>query len=50
MNFEAELSKFKPSLDIVDTEDVIYANKTDDVVDVLKEILNDSNNKKTRRD
>jgi UDP-galactopyranose mutase len=37
MNFEDELSKFRPSLDIDETEEAIYAQKKEDVVDVHRE-------------
>ena len=39
MNFEAELAKFQPSLDIEQAEDAIYGNNTTDVTDLLQRIL-----------
>lgn len=39
MDFEAELAKFQPSLDIEQAEDAIYANSTTDVTDLLQSIL-----------
>lgn len=39
MNFEAELAKFQPSLDIEQAEDAIYGNNTTDVTDLLQSIL-----------
>ena len=39
MNFEAELAKFQPSLDIEQAEDAIYGNNTTDVTDILQSIL-----------
>lgn len=39
MDFEAELAKFQPSLDIEQAEDAIYSNKTTDVTDVIQSIL-----------
>lgn len=40
MDFEAELAKFQPSLDIEQAEDAIYGNSTTDVTDLLQSILN----------
>lgn len=40
MDFEAELAKFQPSLDIEQAEDAIYGNKTTDVTDLVQSILN----------
>ncbi|MCI7061113.1 MAG: hypothetical protein MR965_02790 [Lachnospiraceae bacterium] len=47
MDFEAELEKFQPSLDIEQAEDAIYGNSTTDVMDLLQSILADAgtNNK-----
>lgn len=42
MDFEAELAKFQPSLDIEQAEDAIYGNKTTDVTDLVQSILNNS--------
>lgn len=42
MNFEAELAKFQPSLDIEQAEDAIYGNNTTDVTDILQSILTGS--------
>lgn len=39
MDFEAELAKFQPSLDIEQAEDAIYGNSTTDVTDLLGSIL-----------
>ncbi|MDD7402355.1 MAG: hypothetical protein SO170_02420 [Butyribacter sp.] len=39
MDFEAELKKFQPSLDIEQAEDAIYGNNTTDVTDLLQSIL-----------
>ena len=39
MDFEAELAKFQPSLDIEQAEDAIYGNNTTDVTDLLQSIL-----------
>lgn len=39
MDFEAELAKFQPSLDIEQAEDAIYGNSTTDVTDLIQSIL-----------
>ena len=39
MDFEAELAKFQPSLEIDQAEDAIYGNNTTDVTDLLQSIL-----------
>ncbi len=38
INFEEEIKKFKPCLEIDDAEEAIYAYETKDVVDVLAEM------------
>lgn len=42
MDFEAELAKFQPSLDIEQAEDAIYGNSTIDVTDLLHSILGEA--------
>ncbi len=46
MDFDSELEKFEPSLDIDQAEEAIYANSTTDVVDIIQEILKDNDKKK----
>lgn len=41
INFEEELKKFEPSLEVEQVEDAIYNRKYDDVTDVVKELLNE---------
>lgn len=41
MDFEAELAKFQPSLEVEQVEDAIYGNNTTDVTDLLQKILSD---------
>lgn len=41
INFEEEIAKFEPSLDIDQAEDAIYHNDMADVTDIIKEILKD---------
>lgn len=39
MDFEAELAKFQPSLDVEQAEDAIYGSNTTDVTDLLQSII-----------
>ncbi len=39
MDFEAELARFQPSLDVEQAEDAIHGNNTTDVTDLLQTIL-----------
>ena len=53
INFEEELKKFKPSLEIEDAEDIIYGQDLDDMSDVLIKLIKDAgqdpyNNKRTK--
>ena len=42
LNFEEELRKFKPSLEIEDAEDIIYNRDLDDMSDVIVKLLKDA--------
>lgn len=46
IDFEEELKKFRPSLDVNEAEDVIYNRDFTDVTDILKELINDEKNKR----
>ena len=39
INFEEELKRFKPSLEVEEAEDVIYDRDLTDMTDVLQEML-----------
>ncbi len=39
INFDEELKKFEPSLEVEQVEDAVYNRKYDDVTDVVKELL-----------
>ena len=39
INFEDELKKFKPCLEIEEAEEAIYAYETKDIVDILGDML-----------
>ncbi|WP_035773267.1 hypothetical protein [Butyrivibrio sp. VCD2006] len=42
INFENELKKFRPSLEIEDAEEIIYNQDLDDMADVLVGLLKDA--------
>ena len=39
INYEEELKKFHPSMDVNEAEDAIYSRDLTDVTDILKEML-----------
>lgn len=39
INFEEELKKFQPSLEVEQVEDNVYNNKPKDITDLLQEML-----------
>lgn len=41
INFDEELKKFHPSMDVNEAEDAIYSRDLTDVTDILREMLND---------
>ncbi|MCD8301070.1 MAG: hypothetical protein LUC41_07900 [Clostridiales bacterium] len=41
MNFEEELKKFEPSMEINDAEEDIYRRDMTDVMDILSELLDE---------
>lgn len=40
LDFEEELKKFKPSLEVEDIEDAVYQEDMSDMTDLIKEIIN----------
>ncbi|MDY6324699.1 MAG: hypothetical protein SPL99_06505 [Catonella sp.] len=42
LDFEKELEKFKPSLEVDDAEDAIKGNDMSDVADLIKEIIEEN--------
>jgi len=42
INFDEEIEKFQPSLEIEQAEDVINNNDLIDVTDIIKELLKDN--------
>lgn len=41
IDFEEELKKFQPSLEVEEAEDAIYGQDLTDMTDILKEMLKD---------
>lgn len=41
LNFEEEVKKFHPSLEIDDAEDAIYNSNVSDITDIMVEMLNE---------
>ena len=44
LDYEEELKKFKPSLEVEDIEDAVYQEALSDMTDLLKQVM-DQNNK-----
>ncbi len=42
INFEEELKKFQPSLDVDEAEGAIYSRDLTDVIDILREMLKET--------
>ena len=42
IDFEDEIKKFKPCLEVEDAEDAIYNNNVPDVTDLINKILEDA--------
>ena len=42
INFEEELKKFKPSLEVEEAEDAIYDRVLTDMTDIMQEILREA--------
>ena len=48
INYEEELKKFHPSLNVNEAEDAIYNRDFTDVTDILKELINDEKKKRQK--
>lgn len=42
INFEEELKKFKPSLEVEDIEDAVYNEDLTDITDIIREVVQQS--------
>ena len=47
INYEEELKKYHPSMDVYESEDAIYSRDLTDVTDILREMMKDE--KKNKR-
>lgn len=45
LNFEEELEKFKPSLEVDEAEEVINSNDLTDLTDIIKDLIKDNEDK-----
>ncbi len=48
INFEEEVVKFKPSLEVEEAEEAIFNNDSKDVTDIIQEMLKEINKTKDR--
>ena len=46
INFEAEIKKFHPSLEVDEAEDAIYNSNTTDLTDILLEMMQETKENK----
>ena len=44
IDFDEEIKKFKPSLEVDDAEDAIYNNDVPDITDLINKIVEDKKN------
>ena len=49
INYEEELKIFEPCLDVDEAEGAIYDRELTDVIDILKQMLRDTNNDNSKR-
>ena len=47
IDYEEELKKFEPCLDVTDAEEAIYDKELTDILDVLQEVLTRSKKQQT---
>lgn len=45
LNYEEELKKFQPSVEVEDIEDAVYQEDLTDMSDILREMIEQTNNK-----
>ena len=45
IDFDEEIKKFKPSLEVQDAEDAIYNNDVPDITDLINKIVEDLSDK-----
>lgn len=49
INFDEELKKFKPSLEVDQAEDAIYRNDLRDVMDIVEDLLQEMKDEKNQK-
>ena len=49
IDYEEELKKFEPCLDVADAEEAIYDRELTDILDVLQEVLRETRTGKRSR-
>ena len=48
LNYEEELKKFHPSMDVNEAEDAIYSRDLTDVTDILREMIRDDKENRSK--
>lgn len=48
IDFEEEIKKFKPSLEVEDAEDAIYNNNVPDIADLINKMMQDATTSNNR--
>lgn len=43
LNYEEELKKFQPSVEVEDIEDAVYQEDLTDMTDILREVIEQTN-------
>ena len=46
LNYEEEIKKFQPSVEVEDIEDAVYQEDLTDMSDILREMIEQTNNSK----
>lgn len=49
INFEEEIKKFKPSLEIEDVENAVYENEMQDIMDVMQMMTEQGNDNESQQ-
>jgi hypothetical protein len=48
IDFDEEIKKFKPSLEVEDAEEAIYNNNVPDIADLINKMMQDASGSNTR--
>ena len=49
INFDEEIKKFKPSLEIENVENAVYENEMQDIMDVMQMMMEQGNNNENQQ-